>query len=113
MIEILAAAAEPNAGWGKLTALVVTGGAFWVGTSIYKRVKGIDVGVKTQVSAGSDPSCEPSRGGAPVKAPGLDEMVRAQLGSRSSSQIIRTAQDRFKVSRSTAKRALRRVKSAP
>ena len=124
---LAAAASEPNAGWGKLSALIITGGAFYVGTNIYKRVKGIEEGpskalptaktartlngVKAQVSIGSDPTSDPSQKGSPAGDGDLDELVRSQVGARRPSQIIRTARARLGVSESTVKRAIRRARA--
>lgn len=123
MIEILAAA-EPNAGWSKLSALVVTGVVFWGATNIYKRVMGIDKalaapekprgldGVKAQVSIGSDPIVDPTLTPSAKGQTDLDELVRAQVGTLRPSQIIRTARARLGVSESTVKRAIKRARSA-
>lgn len=117
------AAAEPNAGWGKLLGLLTAIALFTLGTTVHKRwlaVKdeplsppgeGVALdGVKPQVGAGSDPVLTPSKSVATREEPDLDEFVRRNVGRMRRADIIRTAKARFRRSESTVKRAIRRAK---
>lgn len=124
---ILAAVNEPNAGWGKLTAMLVTALLFWIGASIHQRwmtvkdeplppsSEGVALeGVKLQVGGGVsdpiDPTVTPSRKGSARGVGDLDVFVGKQVGQARPSQIIRTAKARFSVSEATVKRAIRRAR---
>lgn len=118
----LAAAHEPNAGWGKLVALLTAAGVFWLGTAIHQRwltVKdqtlpptgeGVTLeGVKPQISAGSDPTVNPSAAVAVKADSDLDEFVQSNVGKMRRAEIIRAARAKYRRSESTIKRAIRRA----
>lgn len=120
---LAATAAEPDAGWGKVSALIVAGLVAWGVTSAHQRwtadKKGLPSspsaptpsGVNPQVSAGSDPTSDPGRKGGAEGAGDLDVFVSGALTRARTNQVIRAAAARFKVSESTVKRAIRRVRT--
>lgn len=124
MIAVLATAAtEPNAGWGKLVALLVTAGVFWAGATIHQRYLAVKdqplspagdgvalEGVKSQASTPADPNVTPSEKGSPAGAADLDGFVAQHVGSARPTEIIREARRKFGKSESTVKRAIRRAR---
>lgn len=127
MIVLAAAHAEPSAGWGKLSALIVAGLVFWALTAMYERWQSMRSGssptatatalggVKPQVNDPLDPLDPPGGVVVPAAASApatLDTWVAARVGREPNKRIIRAAARRFGRSESTAKRALRRVRSA-
>lgn len=128
-MTVLAAAStavtqEPNRGWGNLVGLLAAVAVFWVGKSIYERFlqtkdgdpasplgEGIPLeGVKSQVTGPADPKLTPG-GVVAVKAePDLDSYVKENAGKMRTKDLKRTAAAKFKISESTIKRALRRVR---
>lgn len=123
MTVLAAATAEPNAGWGKLLALVIAAGVFWIGKTIYERWMSVPgdphsptdgavalEGVKPQVTDPADPVLTPSGEVAKRGEPDLDVFVKRQVGRARPSQIIRAAKAKFGASESTIKRAMRKAK---
>lgn len=122
-MTLLAAAQEPDAGWGKLTALLVAGLLFWIGVSMYERYtqvrgkplpqaaeRGALEGVNPQAIEGSDPKMTLSPAASPGGEPDLDGFVRTHAGRARPSKIIKAARKHFGVSESTVKRRLRRAR---
>lgn len=122
-MTVLAAAAEPNVGWGKLVALLVAAGLFWIGATIHQRwmvmrgqpdsptAGGVPLeGVKPQVTGPSDPILTPSGVVATKVDHDLDEFVRRNVGKMRRADIIRAGKAKFRRSESTIKRAIRRTK---
>jgi hypothetical protein len=139
-ITYIAAAAEPDAGWGKLVALIVTALAFWAFTVGHKRYKQLKETpskthssdppqvtvntVKPQVTAGvtADQGGDAS-GRAVVVHPtppvpaerdddGLEAFVALRLARMNTTQVVREAEKTFGVSAATAWRAVRRARDA-
>ncbi len=136
----LAAAAEQNAGWGRLAALTLTALMFWAFTAGHKRWKQVkDVtpskthspepaaitvtAVKPQVTAGMTVD---QGGDAPGRAvvvrPGpsapqkrdddMAEFIRLRTNTVGTTQLVREVQHQFNVSPATAWRAVRRVRNS-
>lgn len=122
---ILSAAAEPQAGWGKLVALVGTALAFWAFTAAYKRYQEVRKAASANPSRAT-PSVTPSTPkpqltGTPASNQGgpgvatavvvrpatrqprpIDEFVAQRLNKMPTSQIVREAKQVLKISDSTA-----------
>jgi len=127
--------AEPDAGWGRLVALVLTAVAFWAFTVGYKRYKDaqnttssnpspakIEAAVSTvkpQVTAAVDSDHRGAgattavvvRTPATVAQPSpIDEFVRMRLNTMTTTQIVRDAKRALSVSDATAWRAIRKAR---
>lgn len=79
IVTIAAASANAEPGWGKLLALLIAGGLFWIGVTVHKRVKAVREGreinpfssddtqatqnEKTQASTPSQGASTPTRKG--------------------------------------------------
>lgn len=110
---------DPQAGWGKLIALVAAAAAFWAFTEAHKRWKTTrptpsptdagdkQVGANPQVKAIGD-----TDGTTAEKGPKeLDVFVGQQVGKARTTDIVAQAQRRFRVSKRTALRAVTRAKT--
>lgn len=118
---ILAAAThEPNAGWGKLLALVGAAALFWLFTTAHGRYKSVQgkplppadeplalEGVNPQVNNGSDPNLTPSPAPSGEGVTDLDGFVKTHVATARPTHIIKAARTRFGVSESTVKRRIR------
>ncbi len=116
---VLAAAAEPQAGWGKLIALIAAAVAFWAFTEGHKRWREArqapsptgdgdkQVGAKPQVKVIGGTNGTSSRKGSQE----LAVFVGERVGKARTTDIVAQAQRRFRVSRRTALRAVARAKS--
>lgn len=117
------AAAEPNAGWGKLCGLLVAVGLFWLFTTVYGRWQAAKdealspsgetaalEGAKSQVTGPGDTDLTPAGEGSPTGDDDLDGFVSARVGKAQTKKIVNDAQGRFRVSRSTVMRAIRRAR---
>jgi hypothetical protein len=120
-IILAAAAADPQYGWGKLVALLVAVALFWLGSQAHQRWLStrpdhsptgqpeVSSGVKPQINSGSDTTSDTTpRGAVAVRKP-LDEFVAQQVGKRPTSEIVREAQRRFRASKSTVLRTIKKV----
>lgn len=127
VLTVIAAAPadEPNTGWGKVLALVVAGGLFWLATEAYKRWQATSsgdfsppvaeinsAGTKPQITAGSVTAG--SKGGPKSgKEAAVVAFIAEQGPRRATSLIVREAEKRFRVSRTTVMRALRKARRQP
>lgn len=122
-VVLAATAAEPNAGWGKLLALVITVAVFAAGASAHKRwlaVKGKPLspvgdgvtpkGINSQASGPADPAVTPSQEVATKADTDLDVFVAEQVGRVRPVDIIEAARARYRVSEATVKRRIRRAR---
>lgn len=118
-VVLAAASTEPQAGWGRLTALILTGLFFWAATKAHQRwiltrddssptASGeVTAGAKPQVRAVGGTSGTSSEKGSKD----LDVFVGQKVGRARTTDIVRAAQHRYRVSRRTAMRAISRAKS--
>lgn len=125
MNATLAAAAEQSEGWGKVVALFIAAGVFFLGVNVYERwkkphtadhsptaIKGGVSGVKLQVNGRVDPSGDPTSESGSGSSRDLDVFVGQHLGRRPHNQLVREAARRFRASESTVKRAIRKARAA-
>lgn len=118
---VVAAPAEPSAGWGRLVALMVTAALFYAFTQIHKRWKASRENpsptddrkavttVKSQVRADSD-SGDSTKVVAARSATNIDTFVAERIGRLTPSQIVREARRRLGTSEASVWRALRRAR---
>lgn len=116
-----ATAAQPDAGWGRLVALLVAGLVFWAGAAAHQRFKqtrdnpsptalgsGVS-GVKPQVSAGPDTTSDTTGRGV-RKGSDLAVFVAQRAGKSPTMDIVREAKRRFGASKSATIRALKQAR---
>jgi hypothetical protein len=116
----LAAAQEPQRGWGNLLGLITAALLFYAFTAIHKRWKATQDNpspadgqkalgtVNPQVTAESD-SADSGRGVVVRKALDIDVHLAENAGKKPTTALVREAAHRFRVSESKAWRRYRRV----
>ncbi len=111
----------PDAGWGRLVALIVAGLLFWAGSTAHQRWKETRespspaalesgaVSAKPQVAplAPGTTGTGGTTGGK--RAAELDLFVASRAGNARTMEIVREAQRRFGASRRTVMRAIKKA----
>jgi hypothetical protein len=118
-VVFAAPSTDASAGWGKLIALLAAAAAFWALTKAHQRwlatrqessptaAAQVSSGAKPQVKAVGGTSGTSSERGAAE----LDVFVAQKVGRARTTDIVRAAQHRYRVSRRTALRAISRAKN--